>query len=108
MNMIEKVARAMDAAADAYLADWRVRCEKDPTLIPYIGLADVPMKVLARAAIDAMREPTGRMIDAVAGEEQKRGYFASESLDCCDAWPIMIDAALSEDVTSPTSSVVSA
>lgn len=41
----------------------------------------------ARAAIEAMREPTPKMIEAAQ----------STADPYCESWPVMIDAALSED-----------
>lgn len=50
----------------------------------------------ARAAIEAMMEPTSKMLDAAADEEDRRGYFSHENLIAEDVWPIMIQAALKE------------
>lgn len=64
MGMVERVARAMDAAGLQYIIAYEAKAKDDPTMIPWFGMADVPMTVLARAAIEAMREPTEEMIDA--------------------------------------------
>lgn len=51
---------------------------------------------LARAVIEAMMEPTSKMLDAAADEEDRRGYFSHENLIAEEVWPIMIQAALKE------------
>lgn len=51
----------------------------------------------ARAAIEAMREPTPEMVSAGMGEVPEDG---SEYEDVEDAWRAMIDAALSQDTHS--------
>lgn len=51
----------------------------------------------ARAALDAMREPTPEMVSAGMGEVPEDG---SEYEDVEDAWRAMIDAALSQDTHS--------
>lgn len=61
MGMVEKMAMAMDAAVLRYILDHEEKAKNDPTIIPWIGMADVPMDILARAAIEAMREPTDEM-----------------------------------------------
>lgn len=55
--------------------------------------------VRARAAIEAMREPTDAMVDAGfdAGDDTVQGY--SENADPQDTWQAMIDAALNEQVS---------
>lgn len=77
VSMIERVARAINDAGRKYI-DERLSAE---------GWADVPDEVFARAAIEAMREPTDAMWDA------GQGFVQSE-----DAYQAMIDAALNEQV----------
>jgi hypothetical protein len=55
MSMIGKVARAIDVAGTAWLNEQSGRVE----------WYDVPGEVLARAAIEAMREPTRAMTRAI-------------------------------------------
>ncbi|ASQ11852.1 hypothetical protein CDO22_17820 [Sinorhizobium meliloti] len=52
----------------------------------------------ARAAIEAMMEPTDAMLDAVADEEDRRGIPSGVigALIAEEAWPLMIQAALKE------------
>lgn len=59
----------------------------------------VDLNGIARAAIEAMREPTKAMLDAVSEEEERQGYVAAayESMDAESAWPVMIDAALKDN-----------
>jgi hypothetical protein len=77
-EMIKRVADAMQVAGDKWVneghADWR----------------DIDLKVLARAAIEALREPTKAMVAASNPHpaEQEIAIFA---------WQAMIDAALSPD-----------
>jgi len=75
MTMIERVAKAIED----------VRCESFGEPIPAI------INKMARAAIEAMREPTQQMLDAsygLAGSE--RGDGRAEA----SVWSAMIDAAL--------------
>jgi hypothetical protein len=102
MNMIEKVARAM-CLHDG--ADWGAStvgqtlngCTPEEQREYWLDKA--------RAAIEQLREPTEGMI--VAGLSRANG-FASAGNRMCNGYRGMIDAALSEPVTSPTSSGVSA
>lgn len=56
--------------------------------------ADPRSRMMARAAIEAMHEPTEAM--AIAGKENNFGYYPNE------AWRAMIDAALTPPSSTPT------
>ena len=75
-DMVERVAEAIDAAMSDAAGFERER-----------AIAG------ARAAIEAMREPTEEM--AIAGAIGIGGHMPSP-LDAADAWRAMIDAALQE------------
>lgn len=77
MNMIERVAKAL-SIADGNHPD---ACSNDEDEIPYWTL----YVKMARAAIEAMREPTEEMANAGA----KVAFMSA------DLWAAMIDAALS-------------
>lgn len=95
MDMIEKVARAtFHAECDPH---------KDETgyqsLWDWIDVAPSVRErhlTIAKAAIEAMREPTKVMIDAVEAAEVASGvvYAAYEHIEWDDAWTVAIDAAL--------------
>ncbi|RVD36868.1 hypothetical protein EN742_21550 [Mesorhizobium sp. M4A.F.Ca.ET.020.02.1.1] len=89
--MVDKVA---SAAIEAIKAGDSVYVRDDGNTFLIDG--DVDMKAVARAAIQAMREPTQAMLDAVSKAEEDGGYIAAafEHMEVDDAWPIMIDAAL--------------
>ena len=70
-SMTERVARAIASAMGA--TDWR----------PYVGTA--------RAAVEAMREPTVDMLDAALPNLPDWGYLP-------DDWRAMIDHVASEQV----------
>ncbi|CAM5769829.1 hypothetical protein [Bosea minatitlanensis] len=78
MTMIERVARAL--AAMEYGEDVDDVWE---THIPH-----------ARAAIAAMREPTGGMGEAAERWADKSSYYLE--MDPADVWRAMIDVALEE------------
>ncbi|RVG88689.1 hypothetical protein [Sinorhizobium meliloti] len=61
-------------------------------------MGDVFERRLARAAIEALMEPTDAMLDAVADEEDRRGIPSGVigALIAEEAWPLMIQAALKE------------
>lgn len=89
MKMIEKVARAVCAAHDG----------NDPDK-PTTGLPDGPdvplwhdYRNFAIAALEAMREPTERMIAAGA---QRASGFASTGNRMCNGYRAMIDKAIQE------------
>ncbi|RVI91811.1 hypothetical protein [Sinorhizobium meliloti] len=92
-TMLHKVAAAI-AAVD--LSD----APDDPTFDFYAlteEVADIYYGI-ARAAIEAMMEPTDAMLDAVADEEDRRGIPSGVigALIAEEAWPLMIQAALKE------------
>lgn len=70
-EMVERVARAM------MYADWG----SDRTPPPDVSIKNY--YAMARAAIEAMREPTAGMVEATEGWDSHRV-----------AWQLMIDAAL--------------
>lgn len=51
---------------------------------------------VARAAIDAMREPTDKMARAAATYPDDQGYGGLSETEASIAWHAMIDAALKE------------
>ncbi len=83
ISMIERVARAMwdanlKSGSSEFCSPWESETEA----------LRADWRSFARAAIEAMREPTGAMVDA--------GYAASaEAEDIGTTWPAMIDEALS-------------
>lgn len=81
MNMIEKVARAM-FKADFPDSEWR------PTEDGYMRMA--------RAAIEAMREPTNIMCLAALRFEDEDGDGKVDWPMAQKTWRAMIDAALNE------------
>ena len=102
--MVEKIGLAIDAAAEKYIKDWHVKCRKDKTLIPYIGMADVPHEVLARAALEAMREPDDAvllvMAEVLRSCDNESGFMSETSEYIEDAKRVhaaFIDAALKEN-----------
>jgi hypothetical protein len=82
-EMVERVAAAINRAGIEWLE------AQDPKRMS-LGWADVPDEVFARAAIEAMREPTEAMVEAAWDEA---------ALPCCpqDIWPKMIAAALADE-----------
>ena len=92
MNMLEKVARAIVNAQLVILCtdeEWSIYKQRAPTFY-------VNAQAAARAAIEAMRQPSDQMMDAPLGS---RGDTVRGFLDMYDAeqvWQAMIDAALSE------------
>lgn len=100
MGMVERVARAMDAAGLQYIIAYEAKAKDDPTMIPWIGMADVPMTVLSRAAIEAMRDPDDEMVRRADGLTDLVGPYPEantpesrqDEFRC--AWRAMIDKAL--------------
>lgn len=90
VTMIERVARRLCEANNTIWGG--PRGEDDPDFM----LVKLRYMHQARVAIEAMREPTEAMVEAVAKAEEEQGYCKSayESMSAEDAWPIMIDAAL--------------
>lgn len=84
-EMVDRVARAMAESRDLIWENMSEFSNADETPEYY--------RSLARAAIAAMREPTGEMIQAanpyVKGYDDMRSSYA--------AWQAMIDAALSPE-----------
>jgi hypothetical protein len=80
MSMVEQVARAIDVAGTAWLNEQSGRVE----------WYDVPGEVLARAAIEAMMEPTRAMTRAI----RDPGGWVEDMPE--EIYRQMIDAALKE------------
>lgn len=86
-TMIERVARAIYEADDAW-----------STAFPWPSMASSEQspdnyRRIARAAIEAMREPTEAMREKIALED----WTGVRDISWTDGWQIMTDAALSED-----------
>lgn len=81
-DMVEKVARAIETACAS------AAVSSDEYCSPAMA------KAAARAAIEAMREPTEAMRSAVEAEESRMGHIMYETITWHQAWPIAIDAAL--------------
>lgn len=77
-SMVEKVAKAIQHA-DAHKGT-------------YYGVDDADAGTMARAAIEAMREPTDAMVDAMQDDIDWDG-------DAVRAYKCAIDAALNEQVS---------
>lgn len=89
MTMREKIARAMEAAADNWLAGEA----KDG--MRWNGMADVPLEILADAALSAMREPSDAMVEAGCDCGENIGFEIAIS-ECRTICRAMIDAAIQE------------
>lgn len=89
MSMVERVARAMEAAA--------LEQAKLTNLTDAHGFT----RAMARAAIEAMREPTEAQKQAACVEADKHGYYHTRGyfgVDEADySWRAMIDSALVEE-----------
>ena len=81
-EMVEKVAKAL--AVKSHMADWVDIGE---------GSKDVIL-MLARAAIEAMRDPTDEMAESGAGTQVFFGWKGANAPECADIYRAMIDAAL--------------
>ncbi len=88
-EMVERVARAIEP-----LFDWTI----DGRLGNDNGAKDAHAARLevARAAIEAMREPTDNMLDAPEYEDDHCDARYMLAADFVRAWHAMIDAALSK------------
>jgi hypothetical protein len=104
-EMIERVAEAIGgvfAAEQERLVDAAMAVDGSLT-----GIADEVMAKCARAAIEAMREPTEAMLDAGADHMHEAIDYSLEPGEGIDGyhvdpvWQAMIDAALKND-TPPT------
>lgn len=92
-SMVERVARAIcDGRWDAEHFNETANGEEPEEQREY-------WRGIARAAIEAMREPTDAMVEAGfdAGDDTVQGY--SENADPQDTWQSMIDAAINEQVS---------
>lgn len=114
-EMVERVARAIDEADVGYSINLTRLVDGVSTYtLRYHGLSDLLEfgsydeasehvraardERRARAAIEALMEPTDAMLDAVADEEDRRGIPSGVigALIAEEAWPLMIQAALKE------------
>lgn len=82
-DMIERVARAL-VTCEAWSSFW----------------SDDDARILARAAIAAMREPTKAMVEAGASDVIQSPCNTSYEI-ATDAYRVMIDAALAEGAPKP-------
>lgn len=87
MNMVEKVARAIDDAACKHTGEKSMFNIASEDEIEFIN-------ALAHAAIEAMREPNEGMIEAGAWETSSGKIIGSNGANNC--YRSMIDAALKE------------
>lgn len=99
-EMIERVAKALKAVPIRDLTD------------PGGELDQLRLREAARAAIEAMREPTEAMKDAgyeallednwpeVWPKDQDGAEYVTEYIEMMLVWPAMIDAALSTPLAS--------
>ena len=91
-EMTERVRKALREAE----AEWDRVAHTDAYFPTAHGHHDHMGLALARAAIEAMREPTDAMISASSeegvgwGDDNARGYVKAE-------WQAMLDAALADD-----------
>lgn len=90
-EMVERVARAISQAMEEGFPRFTKQNWEDLT-----PLAQASMRHRARAAIAAMREPTGTMLDI--GEHQylkaECGLLSTNVSPMHNAWDVMIDEAL--------------
>ena len=103
MNMIERVARAMARAQlgyDDYTANFA--WDRTPDL-PKLGdpISKLEWMTFARAAIEAMREPTEEMLNGSTNAEISHTWSREGegiTMDSvADIWSEMISAALKEE-----------
>lgn len=65
-DMVTRVARAINKAGLQYIREYKAAKHAGTTRDPHcIGWADVPEEVFARAAIEALSEPTQQQVDAM-------------------------------------------
>ena len=86
-EMADRVARALCAADQVQSCEGDSRC---------INGDQCPYPVLARAAIEAMREPTEAMIDAAYFPAGESGDSSVSRADAKETWRSMISAALDD------------
>jgi len=87
--MIKRVAWAICDAGMAWLQEMDAKRQN-------LEWADVPDEVFARAAVEAMREPTGEMVVAIEAKAEER-YRAAPDMQRFygdDLWRAGIDEAL--------------
>lgn len=94
MSMVERVAMAMFRQAYADATDGARPADNDPEWMEYTSQA--------RAAIEAMREPTPEMIEAGMDYDERElniRFGRAPSVEECQAgeWNAMIDAALGKE-----------
>lgn len=91
MTMIERVAKAIYEASPFKMTEGPYERQSD--------LYKRNCRLLARAAIKAMREPTDAMVDVmndVVIDGPAYVDFYPSMADCASLWTAAIDAALSE------------
>lgn len=91
MTLIEKVARALAAHS------WELG-GNDHSKEPFVNRRWPHYVGQARAAIEAMREPTNKMVDEEGGEYINLGRADDASYQPRLIWQGMVDTALSERV----------
>lgn len=90
MTMIDRVARAMFEATNEHDETWDTEAQEIKTT--YL--------IMARAAIEAMREPTDTMVMAAEwAEPEYREDDTDMGATYKAEWRAMIDAALNEQVS---------
>ena len=87
-EMIERVARALEAD---YIRTSGVRLDMNPSWAPF--------RQSARAAIEAMREPTDKMLTAGGSVDAGHAWSPKKELVASpgSVWTAMIDEALKSD-----------
>lgn len=98
-KMVERVARALAALQIRVVNRWEKPPPTDEKVAAGVEYAWPDFVPQARAAIEAMREPTQLMLDASATaivKEARRQDFAIYFHEMAEGWRAGIDAALSE------------
>ena len=97
-DMIERVARALYDAFDKtgeYVGDYNTDPYRDGKLYTTLN-GKFCLAEIARAAIEAMREPTGAMLSAPLHEADGCDAQYQTDADFAAAWAAMIEAALKQ------------
>lgn len=106
-NMVDRVARAICFECnDAFFDDLPERSTyiDSKTNVHRLLMDKSEARIVARSAIEAMREPTKDMLEysgVIAGYDAEKD---SPDADHTDWWNIMIDAALEDKKTSQEAS----
>jgi hypothetical protein len=97
-EMIERVARAMENAYQCRACGALIRGERPgEPCCERPSWVEASPELKARAAIEAMREPTEDMVSEAVGRNEELGRVTAES-----AYRAMIDAALAEGTEAAT------